>query len=114
MLKLTEPKCQHETKHISTTLALVDLGACSLLGWITLKTSFLESPRSLKTEFGVESYGVFCEVTVDVGSDPNHTPTGLWRPGLLWTKERSMVSLFCGEEWRGLQANRQRITNVLT
>ena len=50
-------------KHISTTLALVDLGACSWLGWIALETSFLESPRSLKKEFRVKSYGVFCEVT---------------------------------------------------
>ena len=49
-------------KHFSTTLALIDVGACSLLGWIALETSFLESPRSLKTEFGVKSYGIFCEV----------------------------------------------------
>ena len=53
-------------KHISTTPALVDFGACSLLGWITLKTSFLESPRSLKTKFEIKSYGIFYEVTYAV------------------------------------------------
>ena len=36
------------------------------MGWIALKTSFLESPRSLKMEFRVKSYGVFREVTCAV------------------------------------------------
>ena len=44
-------------RHISTTPALVDFGACSWLDWIAIETSFPESPRSLKTEFGVKSYG---------------------------------------------------------
>ena len=53
-------------KHISTTPALVYLGAYSLLGWIAFETSFLESPRSLKMKFGVKSYNVFCDVTCAV------------------------------------------------
>jgi hypothetical protein len=53
-------------------------------------------------------------LSVDVRSDPNHTPVGPWTPGPLRTKERSEISLFRGEERRGLQANHQRITNVLT
>jgi hypothetical protein len=62
-------------KTLSTAPALVDLGACSVLGWIALETSFLESPRSLKTEFEVKSYGVFCEVTCAVsGSCGSATP----------------------------------------
>ena len=50
-------------KTLSTTPALVDLGACSLLGWIALETSFPDSPRSPKMEFRVKSYDVFREVT---------------------------------------------------
>ena len=46
-----------------TTLALVDLWDFSWLGWIALETSFLESLRSLKTEFGVKRYDVLREVT---------------------------------------------------
>jgi hypothetical protein len=42
-----------------TTPALVDLGDCSLQGWIALETSFPKSLRSLKSEFEVKSYGVF-------------------------------------------------------
>jgi hypothetical protein len=42
------------------------LGACTLLGWIALETSFSESLRSLKMEFRVKSYGVFREVTCAV------------------------------------------------
>jgi hypothetical protein len=53
-------------KHIIITPAFVNLGACSWLGWIALETSFPKSPRSLKTEFGVKSYGVFREVTYAV------------------------------------------------
>jgi hypothetical protein len=53
-------------KHISTIPELVDLGACSWLSWIALGTSFLESLRSLKIEFRVESYGIFREVTCAV------------------------------------------------
>ena len=53
-------------KHISITLSLVYLGPFSWLGWISLEISFPESPRSLKTEFGVKSYGVFREVTYAV------------------------------------------------
>ena len=53
-------------KHISKTPTLVDLGACSWLGWTTLETSFPESPRSLKIEFRVKRYGVFREVTCAV------------------------------------------------
>ena len=34
-------------------------GAYFWLGWKALKTSFLESPRSPKTEFGVKNYGFF-------------------------------------------------------
>jgi hypothetical protein len=34
-------------KTLSSAPALVDLGACSLLGWIVLETSFPESPWSL-------------------------------------------------------------------
>ena len=49
-----------------TTLALVDLWDFSWLGWIALETSFLKSPRSLKTEFGVKRYDVFREVTYAV------------------------------------------------
>ena len=49
-----------------TTLALVDLWDFSWLGWIALETSFPESPRSLKTEFGVKRYDVFREVTCAV------------------------------------------------
>jgi hypothetical protein len=49
-------------KTLSTAPALFDLRACSLLGWIAFEIIFSESPRSLKTEFGVKSYGVFCEV----------------------------------------------------
>jgi hypothetical protein len=37
-----------------------------MLGWIALETSFMKSPRSLKTEFGVKSYGIFREVTCAV------------------------------------------------
>jgi hypothetical protein len=37
------------------------LWACSLLGWIALETSFPKSPWSLKSKFGVKSYGVFRE-----------------------------------------------------
>ena len=70
-------------KHISTTPALVDLGACSWMGWIALETSFPESPRSLKTEFRVESYGVLCEVPCAVfqscGSAANfHSSAAPW------------------------------------
>ena len=46
-------------KHNDTTLALVGFGAFYLLGWKALETSFPESPRSPKTEFGVKSYGFF-------------------------------------------------------
>jgi hypothetical protein len=53
-------------KHISTIPVLVELGACSWLGWIALETSFLKSQRSLKIEFGVENYGIFREVTCAV------------------------------------------------
>jgi hypothetical protein len=53
-------------KTLSTTPTLVDLEVCSLLSWIALETSFSESPRSLKMEFGVKSYGVFREVTYAV------------------------------------------------
>jgi hypothetical protein len=70
-------------KTLSTTPALSDLEACPWLGWIALATSFLESLRSLKTEFKVESYGVFCEVTCAVfqscGSAVNfHSSTAPW------------------------------------
>jgi hypothetical protein len=34
-----------------------------MLGWIALETSFMKSLRSLKMEFGVQSYGIFHEVT---------------------------------------------------
>jgi hypothetical protein len=53
-------------KTLSTTPALVDFGACSLLGWIALETSFSKSPKSLKMEFRVKSYDVFREVTCAV------------------------------------------------
>jgi hypothetical protein len=53
-------------KTLSTTPKLVDFGACSLLGWIALETSFPESPKSLKMEFEVKSYGVFREATCAV------------------------------------------------
>ena len=46
-------------KHNDATLALVGFGAFYLLGWKALETSFPESPRSPKTEFGVKSYGFF-------------------------------------------------------
>ena len=49
-----------------TTLALVDLWDFSWLDWIALETSFPESPRSLKMEFGVKRYDVFREVTYAV------------------------------------------------
>jgi hypothetical protein len=42
-----------------TTLAHVDLGGCPLLGWIALRISFPECPRSSRTEFGAKSYGLF-------------------------------------------------------
>jgi hypothetical protein len=48
---------------LSTAPALFDLRACSLQGWISLETSFPESPRSLKMEFGIKSYGIFREMT---------------------------------------------------
>ena len=48
------------------TLALIDLWDFSWLGWIALETSFPESSRSLKTEFGVKRYDVFREVTCAV------------------------------------------------
>ena len=50
-------------KTLSTSHALSDLEAFSWLGWIVLETSFPKSPRSLKTEFGVKSYGIFYEMT---------------------------------------------------
>ena len=53
-------------KTLSTPPALSDLGACSPQSWIALETSFPEIPRSLKTEFGVKSYGVFNELTCAV------------------------------------------------
>jgi hypothetical protein len=53
-------------KTLITAPALFDLRVCSWLGWIALETSFRESPRSLKTEFGVKSYDIFCEVTYAV------------------------------------------------
>ena len=49
-----------------TTLVLVDLWDFSWLGWIALETSFPETPRSLKAEFGVKRYDVFREVTCAV------------------------------------------------
>ena len=52
-----------------TTLTLVDLWDFSWLGWIALETSFLESPRSLKTEFGVKRYDIFREVTCAVSEN---------------------------------------------
>ena len=64
-------------KPIITTLALVDLGVCSLLGWIALETSFSESPRPLKMEFGVKSYGIFCEVTYAVSKSCG-SATNFW------------------------------------
>jgi len=36
---------------------------------------------------------------------------GLGRPGRYGLKNAARMSLFHGEEWRGLQANHQRITN---
>jgi len=53
-------------KTLSTAPAQVDLGVCSLQGWIALETSFPKSPRSLQTEFGVKSYGFFRKVTCAV------------------------------------------------
>ena len=50
-------------KTLSTAPTQVDLGACSLQGWIDLKISFLKSPRSLQTEFGVKRYGFFHKMT---------------------------------------------------
>ena len=60
-------------KHISTTLAFIDFRACSWLGWIALETSFPESLRSLKTEFGVKRYDVFREVTCAVSESCGST-----------------------------------------
>ena len=48
------------------TLELVDLWDCHWLVWIALEISFPESPRSLKSEFRVKSYGIFGEVTCAV------------------------------------------------
>ena len=51
---------------MGTTLALVCIRACSLLGWKALETSFSESPCSQKMEFGVKSYGCLRMVTCAV------------------------------------------------
>jgi hypothetical protein len=70
-------------KTLSTAPALVDLGACSLLGWIALETSFLESPRSLKSEFGVKSYDVFREVACAI-SWSCVSATNFWGSAAPW------------------------------
>jgi len=53
-------------KTLSTTPAQVDLGACSLQGWLALEISFLKSSRSQQTKFGVKSYNFFHKVTYAV------------------------------------------------
>ena len=70
-------------KHNDTTLAL-GFGACSLMGWKALETSFLESPKLPKTEFGVKSYGFFHMVICAVlkthrGSASLRGGFGMWR-----------------------------------
>ena len=76
-------------KHISTTPELVDLRDCSYMGWIALKTSFLESPRSPKTEFGVKNYGFFRMVIYAIqkihgGSARLRWGSGPWRFRVCW------------------------------
>jgi hypothetical protein len=43
----------------------------------------------------------------------SHTRKGIGRPGRYGPKNAVRISLFRGEERRGLQANHQRITNML-
>ena len=80
-------------RHISTTPALVDFGACSWLDWIAIETSFPESPRSLKTEFEVKSYGVFNEVTCAVsGSCDSAAPVQVIMASF-WTATASLCEV---------------------
>jgi hypothetical protein len=86
----------------------ITVAACWWLGWAW--TCLL---RKAANEVPTYAEGHFRRRIVDVRSDSNQTLIGPWMPGCYGLKNVGRMSLFRGKERRGLQADHQKIINVL-